>query len=278
MNKIMKIMVAIMTAIIMLFVTVPSVFADGETNFSVILTANKTSVKRGETVEVIIELGEFSDIGNGINSFLGDLEYDKTKLSIESSQIVAQNGWDTPTYENDKLLTTKGSMITANEEIIKMTFTVNADAELGTTTITVKNAEAANDENDFIGIDGTISIEIAENTTEDDETGEDEENPPADDDNENPPADDGTGDEEQDTPSGDENEDQDTSAGDEDDGDDDEDQTSSTNSTSGEKDNTVANTEYSKAGLNTIFVVGIFTIVIVAVVMYRKNKEYQDIK
>jgi len=165
-------MMSIIIVITMLFVAVPTVFAEGETNFSVILTANKTEVNHGETVEVSISLGQFSNIGTGINSFLGDLEFDKTKLSIESGNIVAQNGWDSPTYENDKLLTTKGSMITANEEIIKITFTVNDDAELGTTTIALKNVEAANDENDFVGVEGTVSIEITEESIGEEGTGD----------------------------------------------------------------------------------------------------------
>ena len=159
MKKQMKMMISIMIISVMLVVSIPLAYATGNTNFSVILTANNI-VKRGETVEVTVELDAFTGTGKGVNSFMGDLEYDETKLSLQSSQIVAQNQWDTPMYENNKLLTAKGSMVTAKEAIMKMTFTVNPEAELGLTTIKVKNPEAANDENDFVGKDGTIDIEI----------------------------------------------------------------------------------------------------------------------
>ena len=162
MNKAIRIMKLVIIIAIILVIANPTAYANNViyyANFSVVLTA-PSKVLRGETIEVMLTLDRFADVGEGINSFLADLEYDKTKLSIESSQIVAQNGWDTPEYGNDRILTTKGSMVTEKETIMKMTFTVNPKAELGMTTIKVKNAEAANAENDFMGKDGTIDIEI----------------------------------------------------------------------------------------------------------------------
>ncbi|MBQ2835694.1 MAG: dockerin type I repeat-containing protein [Clostridia bacterium] len=163
MKKTIKMLKTIIMIAIILVISVPTVYATiyavNDTNFSVILTA-PNKVLRGGTIQVLLALDGFTDVGQGVNSFLADLEYDTTKLSITSSQIVAQNGWDTPTYENGKILTLKGSMVTSKETIMKMTFTVNPEAELGLTTIKVKNAEAANDENDFVGKDGSIDIEI----------------------------------------------------------------------------------------------------------------------
>ena len=265
MKKQMKMMISIMIIAVMLVVSIPLAYATGNTNFSVILTA-KNTVKRNETVEVTVELDAFTGTGKGINSFMGDLEYDETKLSIESSQIVAQNGWDTPMYENDKVLTAKGSMVTAKEAIMKMTFTVKSEAALGETTITIKNAEAANDENDFVGEDGTITIEIVEETTPpaDDGNG-DGQTPPADDgkdDGQNPPADDGNGDGQ--TPPADDGKD---------DG-----QTPSTDDKKEEvKDNTTADKEYDKAGTGTIISLATAIVAVIAIIMYIKNKKYQDI-
>ncbi|MBQ2835696.1 MAG: hypothetical protein IJE68_02530 [Clostridia bacterium] len=276
MKKQMKMMISIMIISVMLVVAIPLAYATGN-NFSVILTAQNT-VKRGETVEVTVELDAFTGTGKGINSFMGDLEYDETKLSIESSQIVAQNGWDTPMYENDKVLTAKGSMVTAKEAIMKMTFTVKSDAVLGETTITIKNAEAANDDNDFIGEDGTITIEIVEETTPpaDDGNG-DVQNPPADDgndDGQNPPADDGK-DDGQNPPADDGKDDVQNPPADDgkDDG-----QTPSTDDKKEEgKDNTVADKEYDKAGTGTIISLATAIVAVIAIIMYRKNKKYQDI-
>ena len=50
------------------------------------------------------------------------------------------------------------------------------------------------------------------------------------------------------------------------------------NNNSSDKDNTVADKEIPKAGLNVMILLGIVSIVVVAVVMYIKNQKYQDIK
>ena len=64
----------------------------------------------------------------------------------------------------NKVVTSKGSFVTAKESIMNITFVVNENAAVGTTTITVKNAEAANEDNDFVGETGTINITIKEKT------------------------------------------------------------------------------------------------------------------
>lgn len=161
MTKQMKSFVAIVVITILSLITINSVYAADDTNFSVKLTSSISKVKPSETVDVFVALGDFTQIGEGINAFMADLQYDSAKLTIDSNSIVAQNGWDAPTYDDGELLTLKGSMITQEEVIMKMTFTVKADAASGVTTITIKNAEAANTENDFIGKDGVLNIEIA---------------------------------------------------------------------------------------------------------------------
>ena len=263
MKKQMRIIMFIIVVGVMLITLIPSVYAVGTTNFSVLLTGPKTA-KRGETVEVTVNLDEFTGIGKGINSFIGDLEYDKTKLSIESSNIIAQNRWDTPTYENDKILTLKGSMVTEKETIMKMTFTVNADAEYGTTTIKIKNVEASNDENDFIGADGTITLEIVEETTPPTDGGNGG-NPPVDKgngDGGNPPVDNGNGD-----------------GGNPpvDNGNGDGGNPPVDNPKEDNKDNTTADNGYNKAGQGITIVLAILIITIIAIILYRKNKQYNSI-
>lgn len=283
MKKIMNVMKFIIIAMLMLCVSVPTVYAVETINFSTILTANKKNANRGDTIEVTIALGEFSNIGEGINSFMGKLEYDTTKLSIKSGEILAQNGWDTPTYENNILLTTKGSLITANEDIIKITFIVNEDAEYGKTTIAVNDVEAANTENDFVGKEGTVEVEITEKAVIDDGTGDkvdgdvvggdktdddsgidgDKKDPTTENPDNSGAGDIGTSD---DKNSNDNKEEQPTTEG-------------TTVVVGGEnKDNTTANKEIPKAGLDTMLVIGIVIIAIVAIIMYRKNRKYDDIK
>ena len=46
----------------------------------------------------------------------------------------------------------------------------------------------------------------------------------------------------------------------------------------GNTDNTIANKDYDKAGLNAIIIVAIFVTSIVSVIIYKNNKKYRDIK
>ena len=185
MTKQMKSFIAIVVIAILSLITINSVYATDNTNFSVKLSSSITKVKPSETVDVYVSLGDFTSVGEGINAFMADLQYDSTKLTIDSNSIVAQNGWDAPTYDDGELLTLKGSMVTQEEVIMKITFTVKADAANGLTTITIKNAEAANTENDFVGKDGTISIEIAKEEIETPGDNSQENQNPGDDNQEN---------------------------------------------------------------------------------------------
>ena len=155
---------------ILLLISIPTTYAAGETNFSVILSTDKQEAEKGSEVVITVDLGEFSNVGAGVNSFMADLEYDKTKISIKEVQsgtemkkeITALNDWDNPDYHNDRVVTTKGSFVTAKESVMKIVFVVNESAAVGTTAITVKNPEAANEDNDFEGKIGTINITIKE--------------------------------------------------------------------------------------------------------------------
>lgn len=160
MKKQMKTILTIIIMASLLLIGINTSYAAETTNFSVTLTTTNTNVKQGEKVDVIVKIGGFTNIGEGVNSFMAELVYDETKLTIDSNSIVAQNGWDTPTYESGKILTLKGSMVTSEEAIIKMTFTVKDNAALGETTISLNNPEAANTENDFVGKAGETKLTI----------------------------------------------------------------------------------------------------------------------
>lgn len=160
MKKVIKSIIVMLAIFIVALINVNSSYAADSTNFSVILTASSTDVQQGATVDVYIAIGQFSNIGEGVNAFMGKLEYDSNKLTLDSNNIVAQNSWDAPSYENEKLLTLKGSMIKAQENIIKLTFKVKESAATGATTIKITNAEAANTTTDFVGKDGSVTITI----------------------------------------------------------------------------------------------------------------------
>ncbi|MFR5684261.1 MAG: cohesin domain-containing protein [Clostridia bacterium] len=116
----MKKVVAIMMVIILSVMLTGITFAVGETNFDVELVPNKTTVKQGDTVEISVKIKSLTDVGEGINAFMGTFSYDTTKFeAITSSNIASQNGWGTPEYNdvNGKIVVEKGSYVNTEEVI-----------------------------------------------------------------------------------------------------------------------------------------------------------------
>ena len=169
MKKIISLILISMLTIICLSI---KAFATTNTNFAVELIANKTKLNRGDTVEVSVKIKDLTDVGEGINAFMGTLEYDTNVFeTVTKADMKAQNGWDTPEYneENGKVITVKGDYITEEEVIFTINLKVKDDATFGETILGFKEPEAAND-NDYIGESFELNLEIVEKQVENPDT------------------------------------------------------------------------------------------------------------
>lgn len=300
--------IIILSIILMMVLSTVSFGANytGGESFTANLKTASISITKGSKVDVIIELKDFVNIGAGINTFRAKLNYNKDVLSIAepneltliSADIKGIGNWGTVIYNpsTSLLVVDSGGLTTTNEDIIKITFTVNGNAVVGSSAnITLTEVEAGGlddttgDVKDFKGLGSTLTLNVIETPAQEPDDGE--ENPGDDDetcehtytytDNK-----DGThtvkctkcGHEDKESHSTTEkcskcgytpvtnNGGTGTSNG------------GNTNGGTNNKDNTTADKDYSKAGLNTILIIGVGCVVVAAIVLYNKNKKFQDIK
>lgn len=207
MEKQKKILTIILSIILIISMSI-GVYAVEEatvTNFAVKLHSTSTNITKDKKVEVFVAVADFVDISSGINAFLGTLQYDENVLTLEQNIIdeekvygfESQNAWGTPIYnpENGKLSIESASMVKAEQDIIKIIFTINENVAIGTkTTITVSDVVTSDADNEYNGIKGSIQLTVIEKSKPDDGSGDGiGTNPPTGDEEENENPEDNNG-------------------------------------------------------------------------------------
>ena len=273
----MKRKLMIMGVVILLIITNSiAVFANTET--TVTLQANKTEVKAGETFSVTLK-GTCPD---GINGIATTYSYNTEELELQNATVANTNYSDSSNKaENEIFIYTTSTEKITEADLYVLTFKVKEEVEVGSEVKvsieeTLLDSDAATDSEhtieaqeitiDIIGDEGGENPPADDGNDDDDDSPADdgndnEENPPADDGNdneENPPVDNGNDDTN--------NEEQPTTEG--------------TTVVVGDdkKDNTTANKDIPKAGMNSVIIIAIIAVAGVSIVIYNKNKNYKDIK
>ena len=261
-------------AILFMLTSVVTCYAATETD--VTLKLSKTEVKAGETFTVTLS----ATCPDGINGVVTTYSYDATILEYVSESVPNDNYAFGGNKEEKEIFVYCTSTDSIQEaDVYTLTFKVKDGAEANTTTqISITEAtldsDAATDSEHIIPAqDVTIKVVSDEETPGKDEgetnpptDGENgEQNPPTDGENgeQNPPASEGTGNEN--PPSSIEQkpgENPPTTEG----------------TTIVVGDDTVSDKDIPKAGISTIIVFAIVAVALIAIVVYRKNKELQDIK
>ena len=281
---------------------------------SIVCLANY-SYATGEQLEATIEITPNTDkVVAGDNVVFTFIT--KNIVNAESGKIFAIGGKITYDKEFFESVTASGITISEETGLFNSTTAVSEGESNGTITLKVKSNATGSGNVEFselIAGDGrlenmeTLGASRTENQsftvtidtpTADDGDGEEEppvdngdrgEEPPVDngDRGEEPPVDDGDGEEEPPVDDGDGEEEPPVDDGDEEEppvgtGDENKNQETTDGMTvvvgNDPKDNTTANKEIPKAGLNTILVATLVIVAILSIVMYTKNKKYQDIR
>ena len=249
-----KLMIIGFTIILMLTSSI-TVLANTET--TVTLQADKTEVKVGETFTVILK----ATCPDGINGVDTTYNYDKEKLELVSTNI-ANSNFASLGVDNQITVISNAIESIQSADIYTLTLKVKEGVKVGSTAKisvaeTLLDSDAATDsEHTIPAQEVTVTIiEEPEPTPPpaEDEGGEQPTPPPAEDEGgeQTPPPTEGEGGEQTPPPS--------------------------TEGNKEEKDNTIANKEYDKAGKNTILAFAVVISAILAIIIYRKNKNYKDI-
>ena len=159
----------LVTFIIMILILASWVTTVQALSFTVTLKPSATVVEKGGTVEVIAALSNI-DAGNGINSLLATLEYDRNVFetitsdseSHLSKEITGIQGWDKLLYNQDKgkFVTDRDTFAKTDMDAIKITLKVKESAATGSTTITIKDISASNGQQDINAQNASCTVTL----------------------------------------------------------------------------------------------------------------------
>ncbi len=154
-----KNIICIILAIVLLFAT--KVYAAND-SFQTTLSANKSSIKRTETVTVTIGLRNISiESGEkGIGAYTAKLDYDTSVLEYQSTN--GTDKWEAPLLEGNLIVgnTKDGEVVKTEQSIGTITFKVKENAKLGETTIKLINFSGSTASTDVNANNTTVTINI----------------------------------------------------------------------------------------------------------------------
>ena len=157
----MKKVISFITCIlIMLFSSV--IYAT--TSFTATLQSDKSNLKAGEEVEVVLKLENFTENENGVNVLLGVLDYDKSIFEkVEQEDITSIQYWEAPTLnpENGKLLLDTYTFVNESHNAVKIKLKVKENiSETKTTEIKLTDIVASDGESDIVIDDSITTLQV----------------------------------------------------------------------------------------------------------------------
>ena len=162
----------VLTVLLVLSMCSTAVFASDvttSTSFNVGIAASSTQVEVGGEVELTISLTNFTAGRTGINTFYFVLDYDKAIFeTVKGENFTASNGWGAVMFNEatGEGVTDNSSFIAEDHEAVKVTLKVKDNANLGNTTITVRDVESSDGNNDIHPADQSISLSVVEASTD----------------------------------------------------------------------------------------------------------------
>lgn len=154
MKKIMKLSLVVLLTILMCFIG--SVYA--ASSFKVELKQDKTDYQVNGDVVVEVNLTNMQ-VGNGINSFGAELQYDSN--CFENVEVVGVNGWNVDYNDASKILIADSNkLMTEGGVILNIKFKVKSAGN-----IVIKNIQAAGGEGDIESADAVAEIKIGSGNT-----------------------------------------------------------------------------------------------------------------
>ena len=168
MKKTLRIVLVLLLALVMCSTAVYATDATESTTFNVALAANQTNVAVGGEVELTISLNNFTEGKTGINTFYFVLDYDKAVFeTVAGENFTASNGWGAVMFNSatGEGITDNSMFIAEDHEAVKVKLKVKDNANVGNTTITVRDVESSDGSNDIHPADQSITLTIAEATT-----------------------------------------------------------------------------------------------------------------
>lgn len=120
-------------------------------NYNINLKTNSLEVEKNSLVDVYVNLNSISGITDGLNVCEFNLDYDTTKITINS--ISGENNWNVT--QGEKIIVDTSNSVTTNTNIVK----INAKV-LDNNTITIKNINCTDGTNEYTTNSNTLCFSI----------------------------------------------------------------------------------------------------------------------
>lgn len=251
--KKVSISILISILIISIFTTVNAASA------SIALGASSDTVIKGKTFTVTVA----GTADNNITGLQATLEYDTSKLEIQS-KTAGENFTDASGSNSEIAILSTGSTVLKSGTLYNITFKVLDNAEVGNTTITVKNATLALVDENSTQQDITVATGDVTVTIKSDDTTVDNNNQ-GDAENKNDTENDGSSTTKTDNDNGS------TSAKK------DEGTKANSGTTSGKTDKNTNSEKYPQAGIENVSIVSIVLLGIISIASYVSYRKYKNI-
>ena len=257
-----KTIISILIVSLMFFMIAGNSYA-AQLEAEIEVSADKTEVSKGDIVTFTLKTKNIANAENdSVSAISGVIEWDKDFFEIPSNGTgSATLNTETGDFNCISIVKDGGTNGTIMLKV--------KDTASGSGIVSFTDLEASDGRTDEEGTATTSDQEITikMKSTGNDNSSTDTTDP--DDSNDNPSTNDPSTDQE--TPSNDNNSKQEP-----------DDDQNTTNGTTvivgGNTDNTIANRNYDKAGINAIIVIATIVVSIISIIIYKKSKEYKDIK
>lgn len=164
--KINKYIIILLMIISIISISIKVSAATGD-SYDIGLSADKTTLKAGETVTISLKVSNINiqSGDKGIGAYEGTLVYDTNVF--ENLKLSSNEDWDRPVENQGKITSVKSDGKCTNEaqELAKITLKVKANVKVGETKIQITNFSASNAVENIPTKDTSVTVKIESETT-----------------------------------------------------------------------------------------------------------------
>lgn len=167
----------IITILSTILFTANTVFA-ANVQTEIITNKQEVQAKDEEEITLSLKLNEFKEIKDGLYAYKGQIKYDKNVFyEIEETDFITQNYWESLKYnkKNNEFVIIKKSGVTSKEEFLQIQLKVKKDGIAGKTSVAITNQTTSEGKEDILLNEVNVDITvIQEENTNPDKPGTDD--------------------------------------------------------------------------------------------------------
>ena len=138
---------AILVIVVLCVLCVPCI-SSAAMNVDIQLQTTTNNISNEEVFDIVLNVNNIADLGNGINAYTGTLEFDPKVIEIVN--VSSMDNWNTPIYNKDtlsegytKIVATNNEFTNSNSNLCKIEFKLKEKVNVEKTAIELKDFSVA---------------------------------------------------------------------------------------------------------------------------------------